>query len=63
MSWLSPQAETESLSDSFLDAKYVLEQVLTNTDRLLEEPLASAGGFRLWHVMLIVMAAILTASM
>ena len=32
-----------------LDMKYVEENVLTNTDRFLEEQIT--GSFRTWHVM------------
>ena len=34
-----------------LDMKYVEENVLTNTDRFLEEHIT--GSFRTWHVILI----------
>ena len=41
----------EELTEDVLDLRYVEENVLTNTDRFLEEQIT--GSFRKWHVILI----------
>ncbi len=51
---------TEQLSDDELDRRFVVEHVLTQTDLFLEDKVGS-GGFRVWHVIFIVSATVLTA--
>ena len=55
------QTGSQELTDEALDAQYVVDHVLTNTDRFLEGHVS--GAFRVWHVIFIVSAALLTTSM
>ena len=50
----------EELSDQALDRMYVEENVLTNTDRFLEDHVT--GSLRVWHLVLIVAGGVLVAS-
>ena len=54
------QASNEAIEDETLNMKFVVDNVLTNTDLFLENHLS--GSFRTWHVILIISAAFLTAS-
>ncbi|TRY79511.1 hypothetical protein TCAL_05120 [Tigriopus californicus] len=55
--------ETESgtgeMSEDALNMKYVVQNVLTNTDRFLEDHLS--GSFRVWHVILIISVTFMIA--
>ena len=54
------QFDMEELSDQALDRMYVEENVLTNTDRFLEDHVT--GSLRVWHLVLIVAGGVLVAS-
>ncbi len=49
----------EELSDFALDKMYVDENVLTNTDRILEDHMT--GSLRAWHLILIVAGGVMVA--
>ena len=48
----SNKLDVEELSDFALDQMYVDDNVLTNTDRILEDHIT--GSLRAWHLILIV---------
>eukprot|EP00094_Tigriopus_californicus_P005311 TCALIF_05120-PA protein Name:"Protein of unknown function" AED:0.01 eAED:0.01 QI:33/1/1/1/1/1/3/92/153 len=47
------------MSEDALNMKYVVQNVLTNTDRFLEDHLS--GSFRVWHVILIISVTFMIA--
>jgi hypothetical protein len=51
--------DVEELSDQALDRMYVNENVLTNTDRFLEDQMT--GSLRAWHLILIVSGGFMVA--
>jgi hypothetical protein len=53
------QLDVEELSDFALDKMYVDENVLTNTDRILEDHMT--GSLRAWHLILIVAGGVMVA--
>ena len=50
----------EELSDYSLDQMYVDDNVLTNTDRFLEDHIT--GSLRAWHLILIVAGGVMVTS-
>ena len=48
------------VSDDYMEAEYVAENILTNTDRFLEDKIT--GQFKAWHLILFVSAGTLVAS-
>ena len=49
----------EKLTDQMLDQNYVVDDILTNADRFLENRI---GKFKTWHIAFFVSAGILIAS-